>query len=107
MRQRRLAPGTGLPGRVWQTRAPINAVGIHEDPAYAGREAAAEAGLRGAVAFPAIAENEVLAVVELLSRDDAPVPKRLMRSLTWIGYQIGQFLDSRRGELLPPSLTPR
>jgi PAS domain S-box-containing protein len=107
MRGRRLTPGTGLPGRVWQTRAPINAVGIHADPAYPGRDAAAQAGLRGAVAFPAIAGDEVLAVVELLSRDEAPLPKRLMRSLTWIGYEIGQFLVTRRGELLPPSLTPR
>ncbi len=107
VRRRRFPQGTGLPGRVWQTKAPINMVRIQEDPSYPAREAAAQAGLRGAVAFPAISGNEVLAVIELLSRDQAPLPRRLLRSLTWIGYEIGQFLATRRGELLPPSLTPR
>ena len=108
MRQRRFAPGTGLPGECGRARAPINACPHPRGsclPAARGRRG--RAGLRGAVAFPAIADDEVLAVVELLSRDEAPLPKRLMRSLTWIGYEIGQFLATRRGELLPPSLTPR
>ena len=103
----RVPEGTGLPGRVWQRRAPINAVRLQDDPTDFRREAAAQAGLRGAVAFPAIAGEEVLAVIELLSRDEVALPKRLMRSLTWIGYEIGQFLATRRGELLPPALTPR
>jgi ATP/maltotriose-dependent transcriptional regulator MalT len=49
----------------------------------------------------------VLAVLEFLSPQEALLPERLLQSLSGIGYEIGQFLASRRGELQPPSLTPR
>ena len=106
-RSSRFPEGSGLPGRVWQSRAPINAVRLQDDPTELRHETAAQAGLRSAVAFPAVAGEEVLAVIELLSRDEVALPNRLMRSLTWIGYEIGQFLATRRAELLPPALTPR
>ena len=106
-REERAPAGTGLVGRAWMSRTPINAFRIHDDPAYPRREAAARAGLRSAVVFPAVTNDEVLAVIELLSPDEAPLPERLMRSLTWIGYEIGQFLTTHRGGLRPSALTPR
>jgi DNA-binding CsgD family transcriptional regulator len=101
-----LPRGVGLPGRVWERREPIS---VRRIPDAAGtREAiAARAGLRGAVAIPALAGDEVLAVVELGSREDAVLTKRLMRSLSAIGHELGQFLNRRRGELEPPVLSPR
>ena len=35
------------------------------------------------------------------------VTDRLLRSLTGIGYELGEFLAHRRGELKPAALTPR
>ena len=68
------------------------------------------AGLRGAVGLPALhAQREVLAVLELFFREpvSVDVTDRLLRSLTGIGYELGEFLAHRRGELRPSTLTPR
>ncbi|MEA2246684.1 MAG: hypothetical protein QOH46_1213 [Solirubrobacteraceae bacterium] len=102
-----LRRGVGLPGRVWDQREPINLPRVPEEALAPRREAALREGLRGAVAIPAITGEEVLAVVELVSREEAELTDRLMRSLTGIGHELGQFLSRRRGELEPPVLTPR
>jgi DNA-binding NarL/FixJ family response regulator len=103
----RLRAGSDLAGRVLRSREPVNAAKVIDDPSFERREAAAAVGLRGAVAFPALFADEVLAVVELFSLDELPLPERLMRSLSGIGYELGQFFAARRGELAPPALTPR
>ena len=51
--------------------------------------------------------EEVLAVVELYSCEDAEPSERLMRSLVGIGHQLGQFLKHHRGELGSARLMPR
>ena len=71
------------------------------------RERGAPVGLGGRVAVPAISGGEVLAVVELTSREAIELTDRLKQSLTGIGYEIGQFLARRRGELDGRLLTPR
>jgi ATP/maltotriose-dependent transcriptional regulator MalT len=45
--------------------------------------------------------------VELLSREEIEPTRRLTRSLTAIGHELGRFLDGRRGELGPKLLTRR
>jgi PAS domain S-box-containing protein len=93
---RRLAPratwGEGpsdgsLARRAWQERAPVD-------------EGAA-------IALPVITGDEVLAVIELSSRTEVAVTERLMETLTGIGYEVGQFLARRRGELSARVLTER
>lgn len=109
----RLKKGVGLPGQAWAARQPINAVGLLEnldptrDPQAARRQAAARAGLRGAMALPAMQSSEVLAVLDFFSFEEAGLTDRLKRSLSAIGHELGQFLAGRRGELRPPPLTPR
>ena len=49
----------------------------------------------------------MLAVLEFCSRGEIALADRLMRSLTGIAYELGEFLGRRRGELAPPRLTPR
>jgi DNA-binding CsgD family transcriptional regulator len=61
----------------------------------------------GAVAVPAISADEVLAVVELTSREEIELSEPLKRSFTGIGYELGQFLARRRGQLDVQLLTPR
>lgn len=106
-RQARLRRGVGLPARAWPAGEPLQwscadpTTGDPREPAAAGD------GLRGAVAIPALAGTEVLAVVELKSDEEVELTPRLMRSLCGIGYELGQFLDHRRGELAEPLLTPR
>lgn len=103
----RLRQGACLPGRVWRTGEAINVLDVRNQRLYSRRDEAKRARLRGAVALPALHAHAVLAVIELHSRESAKLSLRLMRSLTAIGYEVGQFLAHRRAELHPLSLTPR
>ena len=105
IRQLRLPRGVGLAGQVWETGKPITIVSLEDDPRFS---AEAVGDLRGAVALPAIRAREVLAVLELYCEPvSMDVTDRLLRSLTGIGYELGEFLARRRGELKPLALTPR
>ena len=65
------------------------------------------AGLRGALAIPAVYVDETLAVLEFLSVEPIEPAERLARALNGIGHEIGHFLSHRRGELTGPVLTDR
>ncbi len=105
IRQLRLPRGVGLAGQVWEFGEPRNVLSLADDPRF---PAEAVAGLRGAVAVPAIHAREVLAVLEFCCEPvSIDVTPELLRSLTSIGYELGEFLAHRRGELKPLDLTPR
>jgi PAS domain S-box-containing protein len=105
IRQLRLPRGVGLAGQVWQSGEPRNVLSLQDDPRF---PAEAVAGLRGAMALPAIHAGEVLAVLEFCCEPvSVDVTDPLLRSLTGIGYELGEFLAHRRGELKPLALTPR
>jgi PAS domain S-box-containing protein len=105
IRQLRLPRGVGLAGQVWERGEPRNVLSLHDDPRF---PAEAVAGLRGAVAVPAVHAGEVLAVLEFCCEPvSVDVTAPLLRSLTGIGYELGEFLAHRRGELKPLALTPR
>jgi ATP/maltotriose-dependent transcriptional regulator MalT len=65
------------------------------------------AGLRGAIAFPALCGEEVLAVFGFAGRERIELTERLTDCLLSIGTEIGRFLSRRRGELGPPVLSRR
>jgi DNA-binding CsgD family transcriptional regulator len=49
----------------------------------------------------------VLAVSEFYYREEAVLTRRLTQTLGAIGYEFGEFLSHRRGQLHPPLLTAR
>jgi PAS domain S-box-containing protein len=105
IRQLRLPRGVGLAGEVWEIGEPRNVLTLADDPRFPSE---AVAGLRGAVAVPAVHAREVLAVLEFCCEPvSIDVTDALLRSLTSIGYELGEFLAHRRGELKPLDLTPR
>jgi len=65
------------------------------------------AGLRGAIAVPAVFADETMAVMEFLSFEPVSPTERLLSALDGIGHELGRFLSSRTGELNAPLLTPR
>lgn len=96
---------SGLAARAWSSGKPLSSTLACADtgpPAAAGSEA-----LSAALAIPALMGEGVLAVVELRSDCEIRVSDRLMRSLTGISHELGQFLSRRVGELGAPLLTPR
>ncbi len=106
-RTMRLREGECLPGRVWRAGEPINLPNVDRQASFSRCDAAARAGLHSAVAVPAIHNDEVFAVIELLSREPGRLSRRLMLSLRAIGSELGQFLAHRPGDLHPISLTAR
>jgi PAS domain S-box-containing protein len=100
---RRRGRGAGLPGTAWQTKEP-------QTRSEAGDSNTERQGMpTGLVAIPAIHREEVLAVLELHSCEPSrpDMGASSFQSLAGIGYELGQFLSHRRGELSPPMLTPR
>jgi PAS domain S-box-containing protein len=102
----RLPRGASLPGLAWQSKRPETIVDVSHEPSFRRHEVALAAGLHGAVAFPALKADEVLAVLEFYSREQDHT-SGLTQTLTAIGSELGEFFSRRRGELAPPQLTPR
>jgi len=102
----RLPRGASLPGLAWQSKRPETIVDVSHEPSFRRHKVAQAAGLHGAVAFPALKADEVLAVLEFYSREQDHTG-RLTQTLTAIGSELGEFFSRRRGELTPPQLTPR
>jgi PAS domain S-box-containing protein len=103
----RLPAGEHVAAQVWENLEPAVWTASPGGDAHPRSRAAVRAGLGSAIAFPAIGTEEVLAVVELFSRGEIEPARRLTRSLSAIGHELGRFLDGRRGELGPKVLTRR
>jgi PAS domain S-box-containing protein len=106
LRDLRVPSGVGVAGSAWKSREPVQQVNLWDRPAQADQPLFLE-GIRGALAIPALRGQEVVAVLAFGSREEVDLSERLMRSLVGIGYEVGEFLSRRRGELSPPELTPR
>jgi PAS domain S-box-containing protein len=100
-------PGQGVPGRAWSSRRPIVALDLASDHRTAWREAAVALGLRSGLAFPAVDGGEPLAVLSFYGRDRRDPSERMLRTLAGIGRELGRFLDRRRADLEPGSLSAR
>jgi DNA-binding NarL/FixJ family response regulator len=91
----------------WLSRTPVIVVDLPAAPPFVGRDMAVAAGLRGAVALPAVSGDFPHAVFELYSRESLHPRETLPRSLTGMGRELGTFFARRSGELGPHELTPR
>jgi PAS domain-containing protein len=94
----RLQPGDGLPGRVWQREEACWVEDVLEDEGFLRKEAAAEAGLRCALAFPIQDGGRLAGVFELLKRETSSVDEDLLQLTYLAGHQMGQFVERRRAE---------
>ncbi|MFW3170908.1 SpoIIE family protein phosphatase [Geodermatophilus sp. CPCC 206100] len=94
----RLGRGEPLPGLAWSRRAPVVIEDLWAEPRLARLSAARTDGLRTGIAFPVLRGDDVLAVCELFSREQRPVPPELQDVLAHAGRQIGQFLGRLRAE---------
>jgi PAS domain S-box-containing protein len=105
--QRAFKPGVGLPGRVWAIREPEAMADVRADRTFLRRSEAARSGLSTAVAFPALAGDEPLAILEFLAHERRPPGQNLSTSLAEVGRLVGLFLGPRRAQLAPPVLSDR
>ena len=95
----RLFPlGVGLPGRVWATGQAAWIENVLQDPNFPRNHAARQARIHGAFAFPISFGEEVLGVIECFNRTVTTPDTDLLRTMSIVGNQVGQFVARKRGE---------
>jgi PAS domain S-box-containing protein len=85
--------GVDLPGRIWESKAPISIADIRLDARSPRAETMLRAGLRSAFGFPLIVTGEVSAVLEMFSTDKYTVSQTGIDMNATIGNQIGNFIE--------------
>jgi PAS domain S-box-containing protein len=99
--------GIELPGWAWSLRRPVDRASLTADRSYLRQDVADRAGLKTAVAFPALAGEQVVAVIDVHSQDQIGVTEKCMQSLLGLGHEIGSALATRLGEPDSGPLTRR
>jgi PAS domain S-box-containing protein len=102
-----LRPGEGVAGRAWLSGGPVFSESVAADPSVARPELGAKLGLQSGLAFAAVTDEEPLAVLAYYSFDRRVPSKRLFRTLSGIGRELGRFFSQHRAELGPTRLTER
>ena len=98
-RQLTLEPArSGLVRQVWVSGAPHWIPDVSSDGSFTRAQSAAKAGLHGAFAFPILAGNVTLGVLEFFSRDIRNPDPSLLQMVRMIGSQIGQFMARKQAE---------
>lgn len=92
------AHGEGIPGLVSQTRKSIIRANVLNDPVFRRTAEAANARLKGMLAFPITYNTEVLGVINVFSKEMFHEDEGLFTTLDTIGTQIGEFLARKRME---------
>lgn len=92
------APGEGLVGKVWITGEPQWMDNIASSTNIIRRELALREGLKVAFAFPIPGEDKIQGVMLFFARDEHPFDADLMKTMTMIGSQIGQFIKRKQAE---------
>jgi PAS domain S-box-containing protein len=92
------AQGIGLPGRVWASGEPAWMADVVADANFPRLPVARREGLHGAFALPVLIRDRVVGVMEFFSHEIREPDDDLLRMLTRVGAQIGQFIDRRRAE---------
>jgi len=88
--------GVGLPGRVWASGEPAWIPDVVADRNFPRAAIARREGLHGAFALPILAGGRVVGVMEFFSREIREPDSELLRMLTTVGGQIGQFLEHKQ-----------
>ena len=91
-----LAPGEGLPGRVWATGEAAWIADVQSDANFPRAAAAQRAGLHAAFCFPLRSARGVLGVVEFYTGEARELDTELLEMMATLGDQIGQALERRR-----------
>ena len=97
-REKTMAPGVGLPGRVWATREPAWIPDVVQDANFPRAPVAAREGLHAAFGFPILLHGDVVGVMEFFSREIRPPDEAFLAMLTSVGNQIGLFIDRRQAQ---------
>ncbi|HSE30890.1 MAG TPA: PAS domain S-box protein [Pyrinomonadaceae bacterium] len=96
--EREFSPGVGLPGRVWQHPKVVWVEDVVTDDNFPRAPFAAREGLHSAFAFPVLAGDKFLGVVEFFSAEIREPDESLLQMFQSVGSQMGQFMERRHAE---------
>ncbi len=88
----------GLVREVWASGEPKWIPDVESDASFQRGPLTAKAGLHGAFAFPILAGNVTLGVLEFFSREIRNPDPSLLQMVRVIGSQIGQFMARKQAE---------
>jgi signal transduction histidine kinase len=88
----------GLIGRVLVNRNLEWTTDFTADPTDPRAKAAQDAGLKTAVAFPVLAGEDVVAVMEILTSETLAPETPLLDALSQIGIELGRIVERKRTE---------
>ncbi|HUR84742.1 MAG TPA: ATP-binding protein [Solirubrobacteraceae bacterium] len=97
-RELEVAPGFGLPGRVWEQRHALWIENLQRERELPRRLPSARAELLTAVCVPVSSDGELVGALELFSTHARRREPELLAILDAIGSQIGQFVARKRAE---------
>jgi PAS domain S-box-containing protein len=93
-----LAPGVGLPGRVWSSGRPAWISDVRADVNFPRAHAAAAGGLQAAFCFPIRTGRGLSGAIEFLSNHPRDPDDELLGTMETLGSQIGHFVERGRAE---------
>lgn len=94
----RFAPGQGLPGRVWSSKQPAWVPDVTRDGNFPRAPHAAAAGLRAGMAFPVLANDEVIVILEFFLREPRAEDRHLIDLVSAVANQLGAVIVRKRSE---------
>ena len=97
-RSRTFDRGIGLPGRVWGHADALWIEDVTRDPNFPRAPVAARECLHSAFGFPILLGSEVLGVLEFFSHQIRQPDTKLLKLLSAVGSQIGQFIERTEAE---------
>ncbi len=92
-----LAPGTGLPGRAWQSGAVETSADLGRDPRCPRASAAAADGLAGGLASPLLVGSRRWGVLELVSTTGGEADAELRQLVTGLTGELALLLADKQG----------
>jgi serine phosphatase RsbU (regulator of sigma subunit) len=99
LRNRFFVHGEGLPGRVWASGCSEWVPNVNHAQQAHGEQIAAEAGVKGAIAFPILKDGSLLSVLECFSCHDLQSPdEQLLEMMMSVTGNISQFIGCREAE---------
>jgi two-component system CheB/CheR fusion protein len=92
------APGKSLIGRVWQERQPLWIEDLSTEPLFQRVDEAAQLGLKTGVAFPLLAEEQLVGVMSFFSRKTLTVDESLINLMIKMGHDLREYVLRLRAE---------
>ena len=88
-----LAPGVGLPGRVFVSRSPAWLADITQDTHSPTAQIARDIGLKAGFALPVLVKEEVVAVFEFFAQETSPPSADTLEVMAHVGMQLGHVVE--------------